>query len=113
MVQGSSSVPLLVGLDASATLLVWHSKNSEAARDRDIRGDILAEYIVESGLVVLNEDSEFFTFAGPVGSSDIDVTLANASLEQIFTWDWNVRSDFGVSDHNPMVINLKARNFDD
>ena len=27
--------------------------------------------------MVLNEDSEFFTFARPVGSSDIDVTLAS------------------------------------
>ena len=112
VVQGSSSVPLLLGLDANATSMVWHSKNIQAARDRDIRGDILAEYIVESGLLVLNEDSECFTFAGPVGSSDIDVTLANASLERIFAWEWNVRPELGVSDHNPMVIDLKVINCD-
>ena len=48
VVQESTSVPLLIGLDANAMSLVWHSKNLEAARDRDIRGDILAESFVEN-----------------------------------------------------------------
>ena len=112
-VLGADRTPLLIGLDANATSLVWHSKNLQASRERDIRGDILADYIVESGLSVLNEESEFFTFAGPSGSSDIDVTLANLSLEQSFSWEWSVRPDLGVSDHNPMLIRLRTRDPDE
>mgnify|MGYP005983679317 FL=1 len=78
-VQGA--VPFLVGLDANTISLAWHSKNLQAATERDFRGDVLSDYIVESELIVLNEESEFFAFAGPTGSSDIDVTLGNAFLE--------------------------------
>ncbi|KAJ3639205.1 hypothetical protein Zmor_004074 [Zophobas morio] len=104
--------PLLIGLDANATSLVWHSKNLQASRERDLRSDILADYLLESGLSVLNEESEFFTFAGPSRSSDIDVTLANFSMGQSFHWEWSMRPDLGVSDHNPMIIRLQVRDPD-
>ena len=86
-VLGADRMPLLIGLDANATSLVWHSKN---LRERDLRGGILAS-----------------------GSSEIDVTLANLSLEQSFLWEWSVRPDLGVSDHNPILIGLKTRDLDD
>ena len=61
---------------------------------------------------MLNEESEFYTFAGPSGSSDIDLTLGNVHLERSYEWDYSVRPDLGVSDHNPIIIHLRNRSVD-
>jgi len=42
-----------------------------------MRGRALGEWIVANGMNVLNVPSESFTFSGPNGESDIDVTLVN------------------------------------
>ena len=82
VVDGNPNTPLLTGMDANASSALWHSKDLSTSRERDAKGDMLAEYIVRKGLLVFNEPSIFFTFAGPVGNSDINVTLTNTLFEQ-------------------------------
>lgn len=96
-----SSIPLVLGMDANATSPLWFSKmsrHSSGYRSHD-RGSELCEWIMVNRLHVLNEPSEVYTFDGPNGRSDIDVTAVNESACNRLRFRWNVDVS-GVSDHN-------------
>lgn len=58
-----------------------YSKEAGGGRDSEVRGRLLEEWIVANGMIVLNEPSEWYTFSGANGESDIDITLVkNAGL---------------------------------
>ncbi|KAJ3649943.1 hypothetical protein Zmor_021657 [Zophobas morio] len=64
---------------------------------------------IELDLEVLNRRSDLFTFSGPMGESDIDVTVANCGWLERFMFDtWEVKKDWGVSDHNCLLIGVES-----
>ncbi|KAJ3646829.1 hypothetical protein Zmor_024399 [Zophobas morio] len=70
------------------------------------RGWELEELIGELDLEVLNRPSDLFTFSGPMAEPDIDVTVVNGGWLERFVCDtWEVKEDWGVSDHNCISIN--------
>lgn len=106
---------LLIGMDANAVSPLWFSKGSSTGADREARGRILEEWIVVNEMIVLNEPSEYFTFSGSNGESDIDVTLVNEECSRC-RFEWNVKCNWGISDHNTLLIcmiyNVENRNDD-
>lgn len=108
-VDAYPTLPIIMGLDANATSALRYSKNRTAAYDRDRRGDVLAEHFLRRRWHVLNTPSNFFTFAGPNGYSDIDVSICNDRLIECFAVAWRIRPDLGVSDHNPIFLELIRR----
>lgn len=106
----ASGHPVLFGLDANATSQAWLSKPDRANNNRLAnRGVELEQFICEQGLVVLNEQSPYYTFCGRGTrrrASDIDVTLANRSWENEFGRTWSLSSRETTSDHNLIRINV-------
>jgi len=102
----ASSVPVILGLDANAASPLWFSKISRHASGylNLTRGDLLAEWAVSKDVRVVNEPSEWYTFDGPMGKSDIDVTFVNEAALGVFAFEWSVLGGHGVSDHNPIEV---------
>ncbi|KMQ89014.1 reverse [Lasius niger] len=96
---------LLVGMDANDVSPLWYSKGEGGSRDRELRGRVLEEWIVANGMNVLNEPSDFYTFSGPNGESDIDVTLVNDACVGC-RFEWDIKHDWGISDHNVLLIRM-------
>ena len=61
------------GMDANATTPLWFSKDGGCSRENEMHGSILDEWVIANGMVVLNELSEYYTFSGVRGQSDVDV----------------------------------------
>lgn len=97
--------PLLIGMDANATSSCWHSKNIRLTSNSAHRGTELAEFLLRHELSVLNEPSDFSTFSGPAGVSDIDVTVVNEAAN-VYGFDWCILEGLGISDHSVIEINL-------
>lgn len=94
---------LIVGMDANAVSPLWFSKGETRGRRNEVRGEILEEFLLGAGLDVLNQPSEWFTFVGANGSSDIDITVVNDGFGR-YRPVWAVLPDFGISDHNAFRI---------
>ena len=58
-----------------------------------------------NGMIVLNDASEYYTFSGMRGQSDIDVTLMN-DVKTGCRFEWEVQGDWGISDHNVVLIRM-------
>lgn len=107
----AGSSPLILCLDANATSTMWFSKfprNSGSSESR-VRGELLGNWMIERDISVLNEPSEMYTFDGPSGVSDIDVTAANGAAMTAFGSRWRVCDGWGVSDHNLIEIVISDR----
>ena len=104
----ASSTPLILGLDANASSPMWFSKMSRhsSGHRNYMRGRMLSEWMLTMSVGVLNTPSDLYTFDGPRGVSDIDVTAANGAALTAFTSRWRVCDDWGVSDHNLIEIVL-------
>ena len=85
-ISGFENYPFLLEADANATSRFWHCKNITAGRNRELRGATLTEYITHNNFLIINSPSDFYTFSGPTGSSDIDVTLAGSRLDRDFSF---------------------------
>lgn len=96
---------VLIGMDANAVSPLWYSKDGGGGRENELRGRLLEEWIVVNGMNVLNEPSEWYTFSGPNGQSDTDVTLVKG-MNARCRYEWEVKSDWGVSDHNAVLIRM-------
>ena len=101
------NVPLILGMDANAVSPLWFSKRLDRSRGRqsEANGRLLEQWIVGGGMHVLNEPSEWFTFSGPNGESDIDVTLTNEAGRRL-DYRWTVQPGDSVSDHNHICIEV-------
>lgn len=99
---------LLIGMDANAISPLWFSKGREIHRGRSNaqRALSLEEYIVGSRMRVLNQPSEWYTFSGPTGQSDIDLTLSNPMCD-MYEFEWTVLPECGTSDHNAIRIKIR------
>lgn len=96
---------VLVGMDANAVSPLWYSKGRGRSRESDMRGRVLEDWVVANDMIVLNEPCERYTFSGPNGESDIDVTLVNGTGAGC-RYEWSVESDWGISDHNVLLIRM-------
>ena len=96
---------VLVGTDMNASSGLWHSKGRNWGRDREERGRSIEEWLLtnEWSVSVLNVPSPHYTFSGAMGQSDIDVTLTNVCRSE-WRFEWKVMSEWGISDHNPILI---------
>lgn len=105
----ADGAPFIVGLDANASHMLWHSKShgQRLSRERTERGATLASYIAGAGLHVLNRPSVHYTYAG-LGArravSDIDVTLVNSRWSEMFDTRWQLLADRTTSDHNLIEV---------
>lgn len=101
--------PLLIGMDANSSSRMWHSKVRQNARglpNYGNRAQPLEELLVRLDLCVLNEHSPWYTFCGPRGQSDIDVTVGNKVLTTKFATTWLVLPEANVSDHNTLLLTM-------
>lgn len=107
----ASGTPVILGLDANACSSMWFSKmlRNTPGHQNYIRGEMLGEWLLTSGASVLNEASELYTFDGPMGASDIDLTLASDMVFGRFNVRWKVCDNGGISDHNLIEIVLVFR----
>ncbi|EFA13507.2 Putative 115 kDa protein in type-1 retrotransposable element R1DM-like Protein [Tribolium castaneum] len=97
---------MLVGLDANAVSPLWHSKWEGWREDeRVVRGRVLEEVILREGIAVLNSPSDEYTYSGPGGQSDIDVTLCTDGFLGLVR-KWCVRDEVSCSDHNLIELEL-------
>lgn len=87
-IEFAAGRPLIMGLDANASSLLWHSKPLRGNSNRSWnRGLSLEEFIDTDNLTVLNRRSEHYTLIGRGRSrcsSDVDVTLANNAWTSTF-----------------------------
>ena len=77
-------IPFIVGMDAYASSSLWHSEDLAESRNKEQGGDVLSEYLLRSDFVVVNSPSQYFTFAGLAGFSDIDLTVGGRCLDRVF-----------------------------
>lgn len=97
--------PLLIGMDANATSVLWHSKRIRLGSDSARRGEALAELFIRQELLPINEPSDYSTFSGPAGVSDIDVTVVNEAAH-VYSFDWKIVEGLGISDHSIIEISM-------
>lgn len=100
--------PVIIAMDANASSPMWFSKSTVQSR-RSVnrtRGEMLGEWIVTQELYPVNEASEWYTFDGPNGVSDIDVTVVNDEILRKYSTQWRILDGHSVSDHNPIVLTL-------
>lgn len=107
----ASNTPAILGLDANACSPMWFSKMPEHAprHSNYMRGEMLSEWLLTKSASVLNEASELYTFDGPMGASDIDVTIANSSAISMFDYRWRIHDNSGISDHNLIGVEVAYR----
>ncbi|CAB0040883.1 unnamed protein product, partial [Trichogramma brassicae] len=97
-------------MDANACSGLWHSKTSRRTRDNEERASKVEEWVFEKGVEILNEPSEVYSFCAH-GMSDIDVTVCKGMDEWVL--EWVLRDDRGVSDHNPIYVDISVLRPDD
>lgn len=107
LVRGLRNECVLIGLDANASSPLWFSKGAGRGGSNILRGRELEEWIVGSRMNVLNEASEWYTFSGARGQSDIDVTIVNGMCDR-FEFEWKILPECGLSDHNVIQVVCKS-----
>ena len=98
---------LVIGMDANAVSPLWYSKGLDRARGRlsEVNARAIEDWVLEGNLEVVNAPSEWYTFSGPRGQSDINVTLTNAGGGD-YSFKWEVQPQWGTSDHNLISIRV-------
>jgi len=100
LIQEIKTSRFIICMDANAKSEAWYSGET------DDRGRVLEEFIVTNNLIVLNKRSVLTTFSGPLGATNIDVTLIGQGFGGV-RFDWEVTNKEQVSDHNLIVIRIK------
>ena len=59
----------------------------------------MEEFIISTGLYIMNEESEWSTFHNARGKSNIDLTIANSQILQDLT-NWEICEEDSCSDHS-------------
>lgn len=96
---------MIIGMDANAASPLWFSKDGGRSRENEMRGRILEEWLVATGITLLNEPSEFYTFSEVRGQSDVDVTLVQGNMAGCL-YKWEVKSEWYLSGHNTILIQM-------
>ena len=96
-IKGNNKGCTVIGGDFNAHNTIWGSQKN------DERGDLLADWMAENDLVVLNDGKEP-TFK--VGKTRIDLTLCSTKQSNLIT-NWKVEVDEeNFSDHNSIMFEL-------
>jgi hypothetical protein len=96
------SKSLIIGGDFNARSTTWFDFGNY---HRTSRNDAVEEFVVGSGLVLLNSEGQLNTFSGPSGESNIDLTLVSGNLAASAS-DWFVHDREVLSDHRLISFNL-------
>lgn len=84
---------IILGLDVNAHHETWHSMRNNK------KGIAVRNLLDEIEMNVLNKKSNVSTFRGPMGSSNIDITISdNTILTNI--QNWRCESELIISDHS-------------
>lgn len=101
----ANNTPAVIGMDSNASSSAWCNKTQPGWMGW-VKGYVVNDYIVQcDGLHVVNEPKEWYTFAGPNGRSDIDVTLTYG-VGFNFNLTWTSRADLSISSHNIVEIGM-------
>lgn len=103
VLRNAGATPVVIGADLNAVSPRWYSKYFERGDETERRGEYIAEWLEERNLNVFNVASDQFTFSGPNGESDIDVTMGNEATFQ-WTCRWEIRGS--MSDHNLLMMDF-------
>ena len=87
----AQGLPLVLGCDANAHHVGWGSSNCNA------RGESLAEYLVGTDMVVINQGNEP-TFVVPQRQEVIDISIVSSGLLDEIS-GWRVLREVSMSDH--------------
>lgn len=100
LVSQFDSPYLLLG-DFNAHNHIWGSNKT------DMRGNIIASFIDEKNLNILNNIScsTHFSFAYKTFST-LDLTLVSPNIHHMF--EWNISDDLYSSDHYPIIISING-----
>lgn len=71
----------------------------------DVKGELIADFIIENDLHLVNNPNSLTTFESTNGRSWIDLTVANTEMAKNIS-EWNVLNEPSGSDHN--YIKIKA-----
>jgi len=72
---------------------------------RELRSEKIVQFMSKCEMYVLNVPSEQYTYSGPAGESDIDVSLGNDEWMGL-ECGWRIENDWCVSDHNVIMIGV-------
>ncbi|XP_058796652.1 uncharacterized protein LOC131674152 [Phymastichus coffea] len=109
MVRVARGKRLLIGVDANAASILWHSKGVRGGSEAGRRGEEIEDWLLRTDLLVLNVPTDTFTFSGPRGEGDIDITLFSGD-ERDVSFEWTVKEDWPLGDHNPIRIEMWVGN---
>lgn len=95
---------ILICADVNANSTHWFSKYT------DQKGEKVYDFIIENGLVLLNEPNNSPTYSTVLGESNIDISLSsNVNRNKI---KWKVLPNYTFSDHNVILIELSFNNLE-
>ncbi|KAE9543565.1 hypothetical protein AGLY_002365 [Aphis glycines] len=90
----------LIGADINA-----FSKGQWFSKTTDARGQLVEDYIAEEQLSVLNKRNRLYTFSGPRGENNIDITLATKDISSHIK-DWDILDGEITSDHRLITYKI-------
>lgn len=93
---------VIISDDFKAKSDLWFSTSE------DERGSAVEDFATSNSLYILNEPGHLSTFYGPMGSSNIDISLASHQCIRSI-YDWTVCSDTFHSDHRLKTFNYRCR----
>lgn len=97
--------PLLIYMDGNAVSSAWYSKYVSRSRACELKSEKIMEFVGECSLHVLNEVSENYTYSGPAGDSNIDISLGNDKWLN-FVCEWKIERNWCISDHNMILLDV-------
>lgn len=93
--------PILICTDANSKSPTWFSKKL------DDRGREFEEFALLHSLNIINMRSNKFTYEGPAGNSNIDLSLVSDNVVNRVV-NWEIKEIVALSDHNPIIININS-----
>jgi hypothetical protein len=92
---------LLVATDSNTWSKMWHDVITNK------RGRLLEEFIIESRLHIINEESRLTTFESNRGNSNVDLTLTDNKLVTLVK-EWQCTEQESFSDHRIITFRTEA-----
>lgn len=90
---------IIIGTDVNAASSLWHSDATDG------KGELVKIFLIYRDLHCLNLPDNPYTFEGPRGHSNIDVTVASADISDHIQ-SWKVLRGITNSDHNAIAFKL-------
>lgn len=75
------------------------------SRTTDRRGQIVESLIDEEQLILINRNNALYTFSGPRGENNNDITLAFRDISDMIN-GWDIKEGVITSDHRLIEFNI-------